>query len=1224
MRTFLFGLLVTLISANLYSQSTAPNFWQAVDYNQVQLPENAETTAPPGEHLLFSLDYNSMLNYLQRAPLASEIAAPKEGQLVQLPLHDGSFEIFSVWESPVVEPALAEKYPSIKTYAGIGITDPSKYIRLGHGYDGFHAVILGNNESSAITWYATDQYQYYVCFAPSDFELISDAFSPTHYCGTSDENLGLIDHGTMPAETPIGFRGGGEGNLVTRFDYRVALSCTGEYAVSHGGTVQSVMSSFVTAINTLNTITERDADVHMFLVAASENLIFLNAQSDPYPVGNVGGELIQINTDIVNGIIGIGAYDVGQVMTGSCTDVGGVVSGANTCSQSKGAGTTCHFGSNVVATMLGTGAHEFGHQLGAGHTWNHCPGNEGQRSSDSAWEPGSGSTILSYQGACGISNISGSDNVAYHSGTTGEIWSFIHTGNGTFCGQTVTTSNHSPVITLPYNDGFYIPIATPFELTASATDEDGDEILYTWQQYNLGPAIALGQQVSTSPSFRVYDPSTNPTRVFPRLQTIISNGTNPHELLPTYTRNLKFRCLAKDNNIVEQAGGLTWADVSFEATETAGPFRVTFPDVNTTAMKAGQAVEITWNVANTDNNLVNCRAVNIKLSLDGGNTYPYTLACTTPNDGIETVFLPDVTSNTTRIRVEAADNIFFDISNQNFVIEGSDEPSFSFSLCSQIQQICVPDDAVVEFQTGAVFGFDEPVTFEVLSGLPTGVTVDFNQNPVMPGENAIATFDMSSVTADGNYVVDVRAIAGEDTILRKLFFNIVYSDFSTLSGTGPVDGQSGLGLLPSFTWTDLPHADLYEFQLASQPSFADSTILDEYTGTNASYTPTDVSLLESKIYYWRVRAFNECGASEYAPTSAFQTYTVSCAGFPSADVPKNISDVGLPTVVSELPIIQSGTITDLNVKNLKGTHDALADLEVTLTSPAGTNVTLFKQICGNVSQFNMNLNDEAPFNIACPPINGQNFKPQNPLSAFIGENTLGTWKLTVQVINSIGQGGVLNSWAVEFCGSISPIGPLLIKNDTIYVKPLATRHIYNFELKVEDANTPDENLTFRIVNNTQHGQMIKSGVPLGIGSTFTMSDVHSQKVAYVNTNPDATYDYFTFIVEDGTGGWLGTPRFNIVIDENATTDVDEQDFANSIQLYPNPASQVLNVAFQQPLSAGSMLFVSDVQGRMLYSQQIGAGEQLLQLNTNDYASGIYFLTVKSPEGVIAKKFLIQQ
>jgi subtilisin-like proprotein convertase family protein len=536
----------------------------------------------------------------------------------------------------------------------------------------------------------------------------------------------------------------------------------------------------------------------------------------------------------------------------------------------------------------------------------------------------------------------------------------------------------------------------------------------------------------------------------------------------------------------------------------------------------------------------------------------------------------------------------------------------------------VPNDATVELETGAIFGFDEQVNFEVIDGLPAGVTVGFDKNPVTPGENAIATFDMSAVTADGNYEVTVRAIAGADTVLRKLYFNIVYNDFTSLAGTGPVDGQSGLGLLPTFTWTDLPHADLYEFQLATSPTFADTTILDTYSGTNSTYTPTTVSLLESKIYFWRVRALNECGASEFAPTNTFQTFTVSCAGFPSADVPKNISDTGLPTVVSELPVIQSGTITDLNVKNLKGTHDALADLEVSLTSPSGTNVVLFQQICGNVTQFNMNLNDEAPFNIACPPINGQTFKPQNPLAAFIGENTLGTWKLTVQVINTIGQGGVLNSWAVEFCGSISPIGPLLVKNDTIYVKPLATRHFYNFELKVEDANTPDENLTFRIVNNTQHGTVVKSGIPLGIGGTFTMSDVHSQKVAYINTNPDATYDYFTFIVEDGTGGWLGTPRFNIVIDENATTGVSEKDFANSILLYPNPASQQLNIAFQQPLSAGSSLFVSDAQGRMLFTRPIGTGEQTLQLDTHTFASGIYFLTVKSPEGVFAKKFLIQQ
>ena len=72
--------------------------------------------------------------------------------------------------------------------------------------------------------------------------------------------------------------------------------------------------------------------------------------------------------------------------------------------------------------------------------------------------------------------------------------------------------------------------------------------------------------------------------------------------------------------------------------------------------------------------------VNIKLSLDGGFTYPITLLEDTDNDGSAFVTVPDAVTTQARVRIEAADNIFFDISNQNFPIEAATERVCMISL----------------------------------------------------------------------------------------------------------------------------------------------------------------------------------------------------------------------------------------------------------------------------------------------------------------------------------------------------------------------------------------------------------------------------------------------------------------------------------------------------------------------------------------------------------------
>jgi len=864
--------------------------------------------------------------------------------------------------------------------------------------------------------------------------------------------------------------------------------------------------------------------------------------------------------------------------------------------------------------------------LDVGHTWNRCGGGfPDQFHSSSATENGSGSTIVSYQGSCGSDNIPGPANIHYSNQSIQEFWTYTHDAGGNVCPLKETTSNHHPIATLNYADHFYVPINTPFELVGSATDEDNDVLTYAWEQMDLGPSSPLGSPVSTAPSFRVYDPSTSPLRVFPKLETILNNSVDITERLPTYSREFNFRLVVRDNVVDEGAGGLSWQDVHFEATESAGPFRVTYPNEMNTVWTAGEDVEITWDVANTDNNLVKCNAVNIWISTDGGYNFDYLVAGATPNDGSETITVPELISDDVRVRIEASNNIFFDLSNFNLEIQPASEPNYAMVISPQWQQVCVPEDGLLEISVNSIAGYDQPVELAIVDGLPTGVNVSFSNNPVMPGETTTLIVDMETVTSDGLFEATLEATSNGVTEINTLIFSIVYSDFSALELNGPIDGSSNHDLLAEFEWTDLPQADFYDIQIASSPTFEEGTIVDEQFGITQGNFTSGVALEPSNVYYWRVRPSNECGAAEFTSASVFQTFTTSCDVFNSVDVPINISSIGLPVIQSNLAVTQSGTISDLNVFKFKGFHNGITDLKVTLIGPDGTDVVLFDDIpCGNASEFNFGLDDESPFPIECPPLDGLKYIPQESLSEFDGKNTLGNWVLEVAVIDDFGDGGILNDWGIEFCAAVDAQHPFLVEHDTIYVQPLDVRPIHNFDLFASDPDNPGSDLEFTIVDGTDHGLISRNGNPIGPGDKFNLSHLNAQAITYTNTNGDATYDHFTFIVTDGDGSLFGTPRFNIVIDEDAVVSVDEELLSNNVILYPNPASSKMTVSFQKALDSDAVLSVNDMQGRLVMEQQMSQIDQQLRFDLAGFADGVYFLTVRTEAGVFAKRFVVQQ
>ncbi|HAX48226.1 MAG TPA: hypothetical protein DCX92_04505, partial [Bacteroidetes bacterium] len=305
-------------------------------------------------------------------------------------------------------------------------------------------------------------------------------------------------------------------------------------------------------------------------------------------------------------------------------------------------------------------AHEMGHQFSGNHTQNNTSCNANP---PTAWEPGSGITIMGYAGVCSPSLANNSIPYLHGGNLFVEMIPFTQFGNGNNCPTTTNTGNNPPVLTMPTVAGFVIPISTPFSLTGSATDPDNDPLTYSWEQTNIGPQGNPNSPTGNAPIFRPFSPVTNGTRVFPKLSDIINNTQTLGERLPTYDRLLKFRMTVRDNRA--GGGGISSDEVVFQATASAGPFLVTYPNTNVTI---GGIQTVTWDVANTTAAPVSCANVKISLSTDGGNSFPTVLVASTANDGSESVTLPAIENSQARIKIEALGNIFFDMSNANFTI----------------------------------------------------------------------------------------------------------------------------------------------------------------------------------------------------------------------------------------------------------------------------------------------------------------------------------------------------------------------------------------------------------------------------------------------------------------------------------------------------------------------------------------------------------------------------
>ena len=638
-------------------------------------PNRNDRRIVPAAYRTVSVNANALREYLLQVPLEDETPVRESTFLIDLPFPDGTTQQFRIVNSPIMAPELAAQFPEIQTYLGQGVDDRTATVRMDFTPHGFHAMVIGSSGSIYIDPYAPGETGVYISYTKRDFYANTTKVFDEHPPVVGDleipdengDGKRLIPNGTEQklGETtqrlvrPMGqYRMTPFGTQLR--SYRLALACTGEYAAFHGGTVPLALAAMVTSMNRVNGVYEREVAIRMNLIANNNLLVYLNAATDPY-TNNDGAVMLNENQTNVNSVIGSANYDIGHVFS---TGGGGIAQLNSPCGSGKARGVTGLGAPIGDAFDIDYVAHEIGHQFGGNHTQN----NSCNRSSSAAYEPGSASTIMGYANIC-APDLQGFSDDYFHNHSINEIFSFSVIGSGNSCATTTSTGNGVPTVEAG-TGGFTIPISTPFELTAVGSDPDADIITYNWEQYDLGPATAAGDNNLTNPSgnqpiFRSWLGTLSPTRVFPRIPDLVNNSTTIGEHLPTYTRSLRFRCTVRDNQA--GGGGVNDDEILFNVSAAAGPFVVTSP--NTAVSYAANSTQtVTWNVAGTNVAPVNATHVDIFLSTDGGLTFPVLLMNNTINDGSAVITLPSTTTTQARIKVKGEGNIFFDISNTNFTI----------------------------------------------------------------------------------------------------------------------------------------------------------------------------------------------------------------------------------------------------------------------------------------------------------------------------------------------------------------------------------------------------------------------------------------------------------------------------------------------------------------------------------------------------------------------------
>lgn len=675
---------------------------------------------------------------------------------ITLPLPNGLSISVKLRPSPILSDDLAEKHPSFMTYQAQQVDQPKNIGRFSISHLGLFGFFRYNNQWMLLSPRYQDEVEEYASYWYKDAPAESKKTRLTADFLLKEEQLTKPEIAQKLLPT---------GDTVQT--YRLAISTTAEYTQMLGGTTENVVAELMNLVNRINQILLVDLALQFELVD-NQDIIFFDAASDPYSNSDTATD-IEENQDVVDQAIGSQNYDIGHLLG---TNGGGLAYVGVVCNNSfKAQGYTGTGNPQGERFYIDLVAHELGHQLGAFHSFNatnsaNCA--EGQRNNEAAFEPGSGSTIMSYAGICDSQDLQNNSDPYFHAISIENIRDYVDGISQPNCGIETNINNTIPQIQLVQST-YTIPANTPFVLNGSAIDADDDLLTFTWEQFDnggtLGATSSLGELSSdngNNPLFRSFNPIDNAQRYFPQLSDVLTGQTSLGETYATTDRDMRFRLTARDNK-----GGVNQQDVVITVTTANQTFSVDTP----AEWRALSEQTVTWGIGDTLSAPINCSNVDILLITDTDNPIETTVLMQTPNDGQQNINVPNVTGESARLVLRCSDNVFYALSAEAFTVIGAEPVAPSIDSQNNIS-LSEDSQRQIDFADLNVSDADSAYPQDFTLTIQNGDNYTFNQQTLTPNADFNGVLNVSVVVNDGEldsnlFMLQIQVVPVNDAPVAK-------------------------------------------------------------------------------------------------------------------------------------------------------------------------------------------------------------------------------------------------------------------------------------------------------------------------------------------------------------------------------------------------------------------------------------------------------------------------